>query len=79
MSELNNDESLPGAHRTTPKRHNAKLCPMVIRQRIVNALAAGDSKRAIASLHRQKRRRSVRKNRLARALFRTSFADFNAV
>src|SRR5438309_840983 len=31
-----------------PKRHNAKLCPLVIRERIVNALAAGDSKRAIA-------------------------------
>jgi len=31
-----------------PKRHNAKLCPFAIRQRIVNALASGDSKRAIA-------------------------------
>ena len=31
-----------------PKRHNAKLCPLVIRERIINALAAGDSKRAIA-------------------------------
>jgi hypothetical protein len=31
-----------------PKRHNAKLCPLVIRERIVNALAAGDSQRAIA-------------------------------
>ena len=30
------------------KRHNAKLCPLAIRERIVNALAAGDSKRAIA-------------------------------
>jgi hypothetical protein len=31
-----------------PNRHNAKLCPFPIRQRIVNALANGDSKRAIA-------------------------------
>jgi hypothetical protein len=31
-----------------PKKHNAKLCPLAIRERIVNALAAGDSQRAIA-------------------------------
>jgi hypothetical protein len=31
-----------------PKRHNAKLCPLAIQKRIVNALAAGDSQRAIA-------------------------------
>jgi hypothetical protein len=31
-----------------PKRHNAKLCPLVIRERIVNGLAAGDSQAAIA-------------------------------
>ena len=31
-----------------PKRHNAKRCPLVIREHIVNALAAGDSQRAIA-------------------------------
>ena len=31
-----------------PKRHTAKHCPLAIRQRIVNALANGDSKRAIA-------------------------------
>ena len=31
-----------------PKRHNAKLCPLVIRERIINALADGDSHRAIA-------------------------------
>jgi len=31
-----------------PKRHNAKHCPLAIRERIVNALAAGDSQRAIA-------------------------------
>ena len=30
------------------KRHNAKLCPLAIGERIINALAAGDSKRAIA-------------------------------
>ena len=35
-----------------PKRHNAKLCPFAIRQRIINALANGDSIRAIArALH----------------------------
>ena len=31
-----------------PRRHNAKLCPLAIRERIVNALAGGDSQRAIA-------------------------------
>ena len=31
-----------------PKRHNAKFCPFAIRQRVVSALANGDSKRAIA-------------------------------
>jgi hypothetical protein len=31
-----------------PKRHNAKHCPDAVRERIVNALANGDSKRAIA-------------------------------
>jgi hypothetical protein len=31
-----------------PKRHNAKLCPFSIRERIVDALANGDSKRARA-------------------------------
>lgn len=30
------------------KRHNAKLCPVAIRQRIINALANGDSIRSIA-------------------------------
>jgi hypothetical protein len=30
------------------KRHNGKYCPLPIRQGIVNALANGDSKRAIA-------------------------------
>jgi hypothetical protein len=34
------------------KRHNAKLCPLAIRERIVNALAAGDPKRAIARAFR---------------------------
>src|SRR5437899_3652 len=32
----------------SPSRHNAKRCAFPIRQRIVNALANGDSKRAIA-------------------------------
>ena len=52
MIELNNGESLSRARRLTPKRHNAKLCPIAIRQQIVNALANGDSIRAIArALH----------------------------
>ena len=34
--------------KTRTKRHNAKLCSLAIRERIVNALAAGDSQRAIA-------------------------------
>jgi len=35
-----------------PKRHNARPCPFAIRQRIVNALANGDSIRSIArALH----------------------------
>jgi len=46
--ESNNGESLSRARRHKPKRHTAKLCPFAIRQRIVNALANGDSKRAIA-------------------------------
>jgi DNA-binding NarL/FixJ family response regulator len=49
MSEANNgeDPALTPAQ-PKPKRHNAKLCPLAIRERIVNALAAGDSQRAIA-------------------------------
>jgi hypothetical protein len=35
-----------------PKRHNAKFCPLAIRERIVNALAAGDPHRAIARAFR---------------------------
>jgi Homeodomain-like domain len=46
--ESNNGETLSRARRLVPKRHNAKLCAFSIRQRIVNALANGDSKRAIA-------------------------------
>jgi hypothetical protein len=48
MSESNNGGSLSQPGSREPKRHNAKLCPFAIRQRIVNALANGDSKRAIA-------------------------------
>ena len=48
MTEPNNGESLSGKRPFAPKRHNGKLCPFAIRQRIVNALANGDSKRAIA-------------------------------
>jgi Homeodomain-like domain len=49
MSEANNgqDPALKLAQ-ARPKRHNAKFCPLVIRERIVNALADGDSRRAIA-------------------------------
>ena len=56
MSEANNGQqpltaenvasAAPGQPK--PKRHNAKLCPLAIRERIVNALANGDSHRAIA-------------------------------
>src|SRR5215471_17756764 len=56
MSEANNGQqpltaenvasAAPGQPK--PKRHNAKLCPLVIRERIVNALAAGDTQAAIA-------------------------------
>jgi hypothetical protein len=57
MSETNNGQQHPStAENATiaapaqpkPKRHNAKLCPLAIRERIVNALANGDSQRAIA-------------------------------
>jgi hypothetical protein len=48
MSEPNNGESLSGKRPFAPKRHNAKLCRFTVRQQIVNALANGDSKRAIA-------------------------------
>jgi hypothetical protein len=59
MFEPNNDQNRSTVERVAtaipaltaqskPKRHNAKLCPLAIRERIVNALAAGDSKRAIA-------------------------------
>src|SRR5438067_793079 len=48
MGESNNGESQSNGRSSNPKRHNAKLCPFAIRQRIVNALANGDSKRAIA-------------------------------
>jgi hypothetical protein len=37
------------------KRHNAKLCPLVIRERIVNAFAAGVSKAQIAKALRVSR------------------------
>ena len=49
MIEPNNGQhpALTPAQRK-PTRHNAKLCSLVIRERIVNALAAGDSQRAIA-------------------------------
>jgi hypothetical protein len=48
MIDQNNGQVLSLPVHPKPKRHNAKLCPFVIRERIVNALANGDSKRAIA-------------------------------
>ena len=55
MSEANNGEhpfienaTIAAPAQRRPKQHNAKLCPLVIRERIVNALANGDSQAAIA-------------------------------
>src|SRR5262245_6946015 len=48
MNQANNGESPSKTVHPKPKRHNGKLCPYTIRQRIVSALANGDSKRAIA-------------------------------
>jgi len=49
MSESNNGQySALTLAQPKAKRHNAKLCPLAIRERIVNALAAGDSQAAIA-------------------------------
>jgi hypothetical protein len=45
----------PRQEHATPKpkwRHNGKRCPLVIREKIINALAAGSSRKAIAlALH----------------------------
>ena len=52
IMQSSNGQLLPQASCPKPKRHNAKLCPFAIRQRIINALANGDSQRAIArALH----------------------------
>jgi hypothetical protein len=48
VKQGNNGESLSQPDRPKSKRHNAKLCPLVIQERIINALASGDSKSAIA-------------------------------
>src|SRR6516162_3414221 len=57
MSEANNGQqhpftaenaTLPAPAQPKPKCHNAKHCSLVKRERIVNALANGDSHRAIA-------------------------------
>ena len=56
MSESDNGQHPFAAENATiaapaqrkPKRHNAKRCSLAIRERIVNALANGDSHRAIA-------------------------------
>jgi hypothetical protein len=47
MSEANNGQC-PAPAQPKPKRHNAKFCSLVIKERIVNALANGDSQAAIA-------------------------------
>jgi transcriptional regulator with XRE-family HTH domain len=50
--QSSNGQLLPQPNYPKPKRHNAKLCPFAIRERIINALANGDSQRAIArALH----------------------------
>ena len=46
--QSSNGQLLPQPSCPKPKRHNAKLCPFAIRQGIINALANGDSIRAIA-------------------------------
>ena len=46
--QSSNGQLLPRPNCPKPKRHNAQLCPFAIRQRIINALANGDSQRAIA-------------------------------
>ena len=52
IMQSSNGQVLPQPSCPKPKRHNAKLCPFAIRQRIINALANGDSLRAIArALH----------------------------
>jgi hypothetical protein len=60
MSEPDNGEHPSTAENATiaapaqrkPRRHNAKFCSLAIRERIVNALANGDSQAAIArALH----------------------------
>ena len=48
MSECDNGQSLSQRDRPKPKQHNAKRCALVVRQRIVTALAQGDSQRSIA-------------------------------
>jgi hypothetical protein len=56
MSEADNGQhsftaenaTFPAPAQPKPKRHNAKLCSLAIRERIVSALADGDSHRAIA-------------------------------
>jgi Homeodomain-like domain len=52
IMQSSNGQLLPQPNCPKPKRHNAKLCPFAIRQCIINALANGDSQRAIArALH----------------------------
>jgi hypothetical protein len=48
MMQSSNGQTLPQEERAKPKRHNAKFCRLAIRQRIVHALAKGDSIRSIA-------------------------------
>lgn len=45
----------PSGAQPKPKRHNAKYCSLVISERIINSLAAGDSKSQIAKALRVSR------------------------
>jgi len=48
MLQSSNGQPAPQGKGAKPKRHNGKLCSLAIRQRIVHALANGDSIRSIA-------------------------------
>jgi len=48
VHETNNGQSSTEPLRSKPRVHNAKRCPLAIQERIINALANGDSKSAIA-------------------------------
>ena len=48
MLQSDNGQSSTEPLRSGPRVHNAKRCPLAIQERIINALASGDSKSAIA-------------------------------